>query len=72
MLAQAVVKQQTQLLTAQVQSSGWEVTLERQKLRAEALANEFGALVEYAARKLLGMFVSAVYLRQLLVVCHIS
>lgn len=48
------------------------MTLERQKLRAEALANEFGALVEYAARKLLGMFVSAVYLRQLLVVCHIS
>ena len=31
------------------------MTLERQKLRAEALANEFGALVEYAARKVLGM-----------------
>lgn len=71
MLAQAVVKHLTQLLTSQVQSTGWEVTLERQKLRAEALANEFGALVEYAARKLLGMFSSAAYLRQLSAVCHI-
>ena len=44
-----------QLLFPQVKTTGWEVTLERQKLRAEALANEFGALVEYAARKILGM-----------------
>lgn len=46
----------THLLTAQVQTTGWEVTLERQKLRAEALVNEFGALVEFAARKVLGIF----------------
>ena len=42
------------LMFVQAQASGWEVTLERQKLRAEALANEFGALVEWAARKVLG------------------
>ena len=44
-----------QLLFPQVHKTGWEVTVERQKLRAEALANELGALVEYAARKVLGM-----------------
>lgn len=35
--------------------SSFESTLERQKLRAQALADEIGALVEQAARKLLGM-----------------
>ena len=41
-------------LTVQAQATGWEVTLERQKLRAQALADEFGALIEYGARKVLG------------------
>lgn len=41
-------------LAFQAKTTGWEVTLERQKMRAEALANEFGALVEYTARKVLG------------------
>lgn len=44
-----------QLVFPQVKTTGWEVTLERQKLRAEALASEFGALIEYAARKVLGV-----------------
>ncbi len=38
----------------QAQATGWEVTLERQKLRAQALADELGSLIEYAARKVLG------------------
>ena len=46
----------------QAKSTGWEVTLERQKLRAEALANEFGALIEYAARKVLGELPSEICL----------
>lgn len=40
--------------TSQAQTTGWEVTLERQKLRAQALADELGSLIEYAARKCLG------------------
>ena len=38
----------------QAQATGWEVTLGRQKLRAQALADELGSLIEYAARKVLG------------------
>lgn len=38
----------------QGQASGWELTLHRQKLRAQALADELGALIEQAARKVLG------------------
>lgn len=39
---------------SQAKTTGWEVTLERQKLRAQALLDEFAALVEYGARKVLG------------------
>lgn len=41
-------------LYLQGQVSDAESTLERQKLRAQALADEVGALVEQAARKILG------------------
>ncbi|KAL0054936.1 hypothetical protein WJX82_004786 [Trebouxia sp. C0006] len=43
------------------QATGWEVTLERQKLRAQALADELGSLIEYAARKVLGSHYTNVY-----------
>ncbi|DBA84212.1 TPA: hypothetical protein ACH3X2_006279 [Trebouxia sp. C0005] len=46
---------------AKVQATGWEVTLERQKLRAQALADELGSLIEYAARKVLGSHYTNVY-----------
>lgn len=46
---------------AKAQATGWEVTLERQKLRAQAVADEFGALIEYAARKVLGSHYTNVY-----------
>ena len=40
------------MLQGQVSSA--ESTLERQKLRAQALADEVGALIEQAARRILG------------------
>lgn len=46
---------------AKATTTGWEVTLQRQKLRAEALASEFGAVVEYAARRVLGSHYTNVY-----------
>ena len=45
----------------QGQASGWELTLHRQKLRAQALADELGALVEQAARKVLGKSLRQAY-----------
>ena len=48
------LKCQATLHVLQAQTTGWEVTLERQKLRAQALLDEFASLIEYGARKVLG------------------
>lgn len=41
------------------------MTLERQKLRAQALADELGSLIEYAARKVLGKATFCMFKRSL-------
>lgn len=46
---------------AKAQATGWEVTLERQKLRAQALVDELASLIEYGARKVLGSHYTNVY-----------